>query len=181
MTIDRRTIQIVPIFNQSKLQSAEPYQMKTKKLLLLFACAFCTTLVNAKDAKNDADIPPPCEKPDYKGVTPAESKAKGKAYADCLKQRSEAIKAQANKAKDEKAKQRQEQQRQSREQQDAKKKERQEQLRQTKEQEEAKKKERQEQLRQDREREEAKKKEREEQLRQAREQEEAKKKERQKQ
>ena len=169
--------------------------MKYKVIALLLMCGFCSSASLAEDDKKAGDVPPPCERPDYKGVTPSESAAKGKAYQECLKNRSLMIRENAAKDKaerernrageqqrgsgasdDEKKKERAEQQRQRRELEEAKKKERQEQLRQRQEAEAAKKKEREEQLRQRQEAEAAKKKEREEQLRQRQEEEAAKKK-----
>ena len=169
--------------------------MKYRFIALLLMSGFYSSASLAEDDKKAGDIPPPCERPDYKGVTPSESAAKGKAYQECLKNRSLMIRENAAKEKaerernraggphrgsgasdEEKKKERAEQQRQRRALEEAKKKERQEQLRQRREQEEAKKKERQEQLRQRREQEEAKKKERQELLRQRQEEEAAKKK-----
>ncbi len=161
--------------------------MKYRFIALLLISGFYSSASLAQDDKKAGDIPPPCERPDYKGVTPSESAAKGKAYQECLKNRSLVIRENAAKEKaerernraasdEEKKKAREEQQRQRRELEEAKKKERQEQLRQREEAEAAKKKEREEQLRQRQEEEAAKKKEREELLRQQQEEEAAKKK-----
>jgi len=152
-------------------------QMKYRVIALLLICGFYSSACLAKDDKKAGDIPPPCEIPDYKGVTPSESAAKGKAYHECLKNRSLMIRENAAKDKAEKARNRTGgQQRGSGASDDEKKKAREEQQRQRRELEEAKKKERQEQLRQRQEADAAKKKERQEQLRQRQEEEAAKKK-----
>lgn len=140
--------------------------MKHHVIALFLICGFYSSASLAADDKKAGDIPPPCERPDYKGVTPSESAAKGKAYQECLKNRSLMIRENAAKEKaerernraggpqhgsgasdEEKKKERDEQQRQRRALEEAKKKERQELLRQRQEEEAAKKKAREENIR----------------------------------
>jgi cell division protein FtsN len=84
--------------------------MKSKIVLLFLCLAFF-----ALHAQSQGSGETPCEKPDYKGLKPAEVKEKAKAYEECLRSASAAKKEKEKAEKDRQSAEKEKQEKEKRE------------------------------------------------------------------